>query len=131
MNPTLENARTAALFYALIVLLLGAMLVLSLLNAQPVPWRKVVGNGTVSLVAALIPLAGWRLGERFAKSDRAKRIVSWSIILACAVPVVLAVLAMLSAEPLAMLSLLYAPPVQALMIAGALAAAAMSRRDDG
>lgn len=130
MSVTPESARTAAFFYALIVLLLGAMLVLSLLDEQPVPWRKVVGNSAVSLVAALIPFGGWWLGQRVSKTDRARRIVSWSVVLACAVPLVLPLLAMMSAEPLAMLSLLYAPPIQAVVIAGAVLAAALGKRDD-
>jgi hypothetical protein len=124
-----EAVRTAAFFYALAVLLLGAMLVLSLLDNQPVPWRKVTGISAITMASAVLPLAGFWAGQRLAKSERAKGVVSWGIVIALGLPFVVGLLALLSSEPLAGLALLYAPPLQAVVIGGSLAAAAITKAD--
>lgn len=110
--PSLSTAQTAALSYALFLLLAGLMLLTGTLSQDDVSWRRIVGHSAIAFIAPLPPLALLWLGRKLAKSNAAERTLAGGIILSVAVPFVIGFFVVLSSEPLAALSLLYTPIVQ-------------------
>jgi hypothetical protein len=110
--PSLSTAQTVALCYALLLLLAGLVLLTGTLSQPDVSWRRIVGHTGLAVIAPLPPLALLWLGRKLAKTDAAERTLAGGVIVSVAVPIVIGLFVLLSAEPLAALSFLYTPVVQ-------------------
>lgn len=128
MRHPLTVARSVALLYAVVVGLFQFLNVMAIATQSPDEWRKVVGHAAIGIGAALLPLAALTIGHRFAARETSQRILSAGVIVACVLPFVVAVLLSFSAEPLAMLALLFVPPAQALLLVAVLAVTAFAKR---
>jgi hypothetical protein len=109
---SLKTAYTAAFSYALLVLLAGLLLLAGTLSQGEASWRRVAGHSAIAFIAPLPPLATLWLGRKVASSQTTERSLAGGVIVSVLVPIIIGVPAMLSTEPLAMLSLLYTFPIQ-------------------
>jgi hypothetical protein len=121
-------ARIVAILYTALLMGAGLILLAGTLSDPDVSWRRVAGHSLLALVAPLPPLLTLWLGRRFAVSPRADWILGTGILVMVACPLILLLMAASSAEPLAMLTLLYAPPLQVLIGAITIGLAAWARR---
>jgi hypothetical protein len=110
--PSLSTAQTAALSYALLVLLVCLMMLIGTISQPDVSWRRVVGHTSIAVIAPLPPLITLWLGRKLARNESAERTLASGVILSVAVPFILGLFVLLSSEPLAMLFMLYTPAVQ-------------------
>lgn len=109
---SLNTAQTAAITYAIALLLAGLLLLTGTLSQPDVSWHRIAGHTFIAAIAPLPPLATLWLGRKLAKSDASKRCLAGGVILAVAVPVIIGLFVLISSEPLAILFLFYTPAVQ-------------------
>ena len=128
MDQTSKAAWRIAAGYAVILALIIGPRVVAIATQSPEAWRKAVGLSVVGLATASIPFIALKAAARFVATPCHRRAVAWVVIAACALPVVAAAALSFSSEPLAMLALLYVPPVQALALALFIAGAALPSR---
>lgn len=114
---TIEGARSAAIAYACFAFAAGLLLLISAIEQLPDGWRKVVAAVAMSVFVPLPPILAIQFGERRFKMDSARKILAWGVTLSCLVPVAILLLVAMSPEPLAMLALLYVPPLQLVVLA--------------
>ncbi len=109
---SLKTAHATAFSYALLVLLAGLLILAGTLSQGDASWRRIVGHSALAFMAPLPPLAILWLGRKQAVTETAERSLAGGVIVTVLVPIVIGVLALLSSEPLAMLSFLYTFPIQ-------------------
>jgi hypothetical protein len=109
---SLNTAKTAALSYALLVLLVGLQLLTGTLSQGDASWQRIVGHTGIAIIAPLPPLATLWLGRKFARGETAERTLASGVLMTVAVPVIIGLLVLASSEPLAMLFMFYTPAIQ-------------------
>lgn len=114
---TIEGARSAAIAYACFAFAAGLLLLIGAIEQLPVGWRKVVAALAFTVFVPLPPILAIQFGERRFKMDGARKVLAWGVTLSCLVPFAILLLIAISPEPLAMLALLYVPPLQLVVLA--------------
>ncbi len=117
MRMSIAAARFAAIVYACIAFAVGMLLLLGAIEQLPDGWRKVVSGVAITLFAPLPPILAIRYADLRSKTESSRQVVAWGVMLSCLMPVAILLLIAMSAEPLAMLALLYVPPLQLIMLA--------------
>lgn len=120
MKVSIDCARSAAITYACFAFAAGLLLLISAIEQLPVGWRKVVSALAITVFVPLPPVVAFRYSERVSKTNGAKQVVAWGVMLSCLLPVAMLVLIAMSSEPLAMLAMFYVPPLQLILLAAAL-----------
>jgi hypothetical protein len=110
---SLSTAKTAATNYAIAALLIVMLMLTNTLSSGDVSWQRIVGHTGIAILAPLPPLVTLWLGQKLAKTEAAESTLAAGVLLTVILPAIMLVVLLLSAEPLALIGMLFAPLVQA------------------